>query len=335
MTGEFIFWLVVKAIVITFIAIFFGLLFKGIDRKIVAHMQSRVGPPIRQPFLDVIKLMSKENIVPEHAIRWLFNLAPLICLATSIMLLLYIPIGGFSPLLEGHGDIILILYLLTIPSIAMIAGGFASSSPFATVGAQREMVTMISYELPLAIVLIGIVWKLSNIGGNVFSMSFISSHPLWNSVGLLGLIGIILLLISIIIVTPGELAKVPFDVAEAETEIAGGLMVEYSGRNLALFYMADGVKIFAFSALIVAIFFPYGISSFFNLNYIASYAIDFLFFLFKVFLIMLFAISLIRAGVARLRITQVVTSYWITITLISLVGLVFLMWDNQFSIRWW
>ena len=333
MNGGFFFWLVVKAIVITFIAIFFGLLYKGIDRKIVAHMQGRVGPPIRQPFLDVIKLMSKENIVPKHAVRWLFNAAPLICLASSVMLLLYVPWGGIDAILEGHGDLILILYLFAIPSIAMVAGGFASSSPFAAVGAQREVVTMISYELPLAVIIIGIAWKLSGIGGDVFSMAFITAHPIWKNVGLLGLIGIVMLLLSMIIVAPGELAKIPFDVAEAETEIAEGLTVEYSGRNLAMFYMADGVKIFAFSALIIALFFPYGIAPLLSLNGVIASIADFLFFLLKVFIVMLFSVTLIRAGVARLRITQVVTGYWVTITLIALIGLVLLMWDSHVG-RW-
>jgi len=334
MSGECVFWIIVKAILISFVAIFFGLLYKGIDRKLVARMQSRVGPPVRQPFLDVIKLMSKENIVPKHAIKWLFNSAPLLCLASSILLLMYIPWGNFGAVLEGHGDIILILYLFAIPSIALVAGGFASSSPYAAIGAQREIVTMISYELPLAVIIIGIAWKLSGIGGDVFTLSFITSHPIWNNVNLLGFIGLILLLLSMVVVVPGELAKVPFDVAEAETEIAGGLTVEYSGRNLAMLYMADGVRIFAFASFIVALFFPYSISSLLFIHGIEANIIDFLFFLVKVFLVMLFSITLIRAGVARLRITQVVTGYWITITLIALVGLVLLMWDVHFPVRW-
>ncbi len=336
MLGETLFKTVIASICITIFAIFFGLLFKGIDRKLVARMQMRVGPPIRQPFLDVIKLMSKETIVPENAIKWMYNLAPIVCLVSSIIILLYIPIGNIEPLLGGYGDIILIIYIFIIPALAMVAGGFASGSPFATVGAQREMVTMMSYEFPLAVVIIAVVWKLSHIGGDIFSLQFIATHPIWGEVGLLGLIGLIILLLSLVVVTPGEVAKIPFDVAEAETEIAHGLLVEYSGRNLALFYIADAVRAFAMASLIVAIFFPYNLSELINLNisYI-NHAIDFLFFLFKVFLVMLFSISLVRAGMARLRITQVVSVYWITITLIALLGLVLLMWDSQYHIRWW
>jgi formate hydrogenlyase subunit 4 len=331
---EKIFFAVIGCILIALISIFFGLLFKGIDRKIVARMQKRVGPPIRQPFLDVAKLMTKENIVPENAVRWMYNLAPLVCLASSILLLLYIPIPGLEKIqLNGENDIILVVYIFIIPALAMVAGGFSSGSPFATIGAQREMVTMISYEFPLAISVIAIAWKLSTIfSENVFTISFISSNPIFNNVGLVGFIGLIILLFSLIIVIPGEVAKIPFDVAEAETEIAQGLVVEYSGRNLALFYMADGVRIFAMASLVVNIFFPYNISNIVGLTgYLATIS-DFLFFLLKVFLLIFFSITIIRAGMARLRITQVVTSYWVTITLISLIGLLLLIWDNQFAI---
>ncbi len=309
-------------------AIIFGLLYKGIDRKLAAHMQARVGPPIRQPFRDVIKLFSKENIVPEQAIGWLFNLAPVIALASSITIMLYLPIGSFGPILSTEGDLILILYLLMIPSLALVLGGFASSSPYATVGAQREMVLMMSLEFPLAITVISIAWKLSRIPvSDPFSLSTITSYPIWNQVGPLGFIGCILLLIAMLIVTPGELSKIPFDVPEAETEIAGGLLVEYSGRNLALFYLADAVKTIAIGSLIVAIFFPYNLSSILNLTgYLGKFA-DVIFYFLKLLAVIFFSVILVRVSVARLKIDQVVSTYWIPLTLLSLVGLVFMMLD--------
>ncbi len=317
------------AIGIAIFTIIFGLLYKGIDRKLAAHMQARVGPPIRQPFWDVIKLFSKENIVPEQAIGWLFNLAPVIALASSITIMLYLPIGSFGPILSTEGDLILILYLLMIPSLAMVLGGFASSSPYATVGAQREMVLMMSYEFPLAIAIISIVWRLNEANvQNPFSLYSIVSHPIWNNVGILGMIGLILLLITLLIVTPGELSKIPFDVPEAETEIAGGLLVEYSGRNLGMFYLADAVKTVAIATIIVTLFFPYNLSPILNLSGYVAHITDFLFYLLKVFLVILFSVTLIRVGVARLKIDQVVSTYWITLTLIGLIGLVLVMFDK-------
>ncbi len=321
--------IIIGTVGLALFGMFFGLLYKGIDRKLSAHMQGRIGPPIRQPFRDVIKLFTKENIVPENAVPWIFNMAPLIGLVATISILLYLPLGGFPPLLSNMGDLILILYLLIIPSLAMVIGGFASGSPYATVGAQREMATMIAYEFPLAIIIISIAWKLSLEGvTNVFALSSIVSAPIWSSAGPIGFIGFIILLITLIIVTPAELSKIPFDSPEAETEIAGGILVEYSGRNLAMFYLTDGVKTIVMASLIVALFFPYNLSPLFGFGSYPAFAIDILFYLVKVLLVILFSVTLIRVAVARLKIDQIVYTYWVPLTLLSLVGLICIMWDQ-------
>ncbi|MCK5212359.1 MAG: NADH-quinone oxidoreductase subunit H, partial [Dehalococcoidia bacterium] len=239
-----------------------GLLYLGIDRILVARMQGRVGPPLVQPFRDVGKLMLKENIVPNGALRWLFQFAPVMCVMGSVALLLYIPLFGQSALFEGSGDALLIIYLLTIPSLALVAGGFASSSPYASIGAQREMVLMIGYEFPLSVTVVSIAWRILQVSdANAFALSTMAEYPIWGLVGPLGFVGAFLLLLSLVAVTPGELGKVPFDLAEAETELAGGLMVEYSGRNLALFYLGNSIRGFAVLSLMVALFFPYGIAA--------------------------------------------------------------------------
>ena len=316
-------------IVIGVFAIIIALLYKGIDRKIAARMQSRVGPPVRQPFRDVIKLFLKENVVPRHATKWLFNLSPVIALASSMTILLYLPMGSFGPILSTEGDLILILYLLIIPSLAMVLGGFASGSPYATVGAQREMVLMMSLEFPLAVVIVSLAWRLKEVGvSNPFSLVSISSNPIWNNVGVVGIVGCSILLLVLLLITPGELSKIPFDVPEAETEIAGGLLAEYSGRNLAMFYLTDAVKTIVVASLIVTLFFPYNLSPFFSLSGITAYIVDFLFYLFKLFLVILFAVTMVRVGVARLKIDQVTSVYWINLTLLALIGLVLLMFDK-------
>jgi formate hydrogenlyase subunit 4 len=320
---------ILGTILLTLFGIFIGLLYKGIDRKLSAHMQGRIGPPLRQPFRDVIKLFAKENVVPENAIPWIFNLAPLLGLVATISILSYLPLGGFAPLLLSNGDLILILYLLIVPSLAMVIGGFSSGSPYATVGAQREMATMIAYEFPLAIIIISIAWRLNMIGTtNVFALSSIVANPVWNIAGPLGFIGFIILLIVLLIVTPAELSKIPFDSPEAETEIAGGLLTEYSGRNLAMFYLTDGVKTVVMASLIVSLFFPYNLSPLLALNSYSAYLIDIIFYLFKVLLVILFSVTLIRIGIARLKIDQIVYTYWVPLTLLSLVGLICIMWDQ-------
>ena len=318
---------------LVFIGGAFGMLYRGIDRKLVAHMQGRVGPPIVQPFRDVRKLLMKDNIIPDGAISWLFNAAPFLALISTGSLLLFIPLFGQPALLGTYGDMILVLYLLIIPSLAFVLGGFASSSPYATVGAQREMIIRMSYEAPLAVVALGIAWRISHVAAaNPFLMSTIGEYPIWSLLGPVGVIGALIMLFTLIVVTVGEAAKVPFDIAEAETEIAGGLLVEYSGRNLSLFYLSDVIKAFAMSALVVALFIPYNLSPLLGItSTVGGGIIDGLFFLVKVFVVMFVSISLIRAGMARFKISQASTVYVLAMTAIALVGML-LVWAD-FVIR--
>lgn len=316
--------IMVGSSVLALVGAFFGLLYRGIDRKLHAHMQGRVGPPVIQPFRDVQKLLMKENIVPEGAVSWLFTAAPLLCLIASALLVLYVPLFGQEALLGGAGDVILVLYLLIIPALALVLGGFASSSPYATVGAQREMVIMISYEFPLAVTIIALAWRISYAtGANPFMLSTIAKYPIWNVVGPFGVIGSLLLLFTLLVVTPGEVSKVPFDIAEAETEIAGGIMVEYSGRNLCLFYLADTIKAFAMISLVVALFFPYNLSPIIGIEAsVLGYVVNGLFFLLKVFVVWFFSIVLVRTAMARFKISQASWVYIMAMTSIALVGLI-------------
>lgn len=307
-----------------------GLVYKGLDRKLAAQMQGRIGPPLRQPFFDVIKLMTKENIVPDHAVAWIYNLMPVLSLASVATLLFYIPLGGFPPLLGGFGDLILVLYLLAIPSLAMVLGGFAAGSPFASVGAQREMVMMMAYEFPLAITFLSLGWRLAveMPGAQVFSLSVLADNPVWGLVGPLGSIGLLLLFAALMIVTPAELAKIPFDIPEAETEIAGGLMAEYSGRNMALFYLADAVKMVVMGSLTVALFLPYGLAAPLGLIGVWGGLVDVLFYLVKVFVVIFVAVIVVRVAFARIKIGQAVRLFWLPITGISLLGMLLLTLDR-------
>jgi NADH-quinone oxidoreductase subunit H len=319
-----------QGLIILFGGTFLGMIYKGLDRKLAAQMQGRIGPPLRQPFFDVVKLMVKENIVPDHAVAWLYNLMPLVSLGAVGTLLFYLPLGGFEPLLGGFGDLILVLYLLAVPSIAMVLGGFAAGSPFASVGAQRELVMMMAYEFPLAITLLSLGWYLSSVmpGAQVFSLTVLAANPLWGLVGPLGFIGLLLLFGSLMIVTPAELAKIPFDIPEAETEIAGGILAEYSGRNMAMFYLADAIKMVVMGSLIVALFFPYGLSVLLGVAGVWGSVIDVAFYLVKVFLVIFFAVIVVRVAFARIKIGQVVRLFWLPITGISLLGMVLLMLDR-------
>ncbi len=322
--------LLLGPIVVTFVGAMVGLLYVGIDRILVARMQSRVGPPVVQPFRDVSKLMMKETIVPGGALRWLFQFSPIMCVMGSAVLLLYIPLFGQTALFEGSGDAILIIYLLTIPSLALVAGGFASSSPYASVGAQREMVIMIGYEFPLSVTIVSLAWRITQVTeANAFSLATMGQYPIWDLVGPLGFVGAGLLLLALIAVTPGELGRIPFDIAEAETELAGGMLVEYSGRNLALFYLGNAIRGFAVLSLFIALFFPYGIGAAVGFTSTAAVVVaDGLFFLLKIFLVMFVAVAVVRSAMARFKINQASVFYLMAVTLVSLAGLL-LLWTDM------
>lgn len=308
-----------------------GLAYKGLDRKLGARMQARIGPPLRQPFLDVGKLLVKESVVPKDAVGWLFKAMPFLAVIAAFTVLLYLPWGPFPAVLGGYGDAVLVLYLLAVPALAMALGGFAASSPLATVGAQREIVMLMSYEFPLAVAVVGVVWRLASLGGGevAFSLAAIAAAPLWGVVGPLGVIGLAILAGCLLVVTPAELGKIPFDIPEAETEIAGGLMVEYSGTYLALFYLADAAKTIAMAALVVILFAPYGIGGLLGLSGAGAQAVDLVFHLVKIFVVMFAAVTTVRVAMARFKIDQVARGFWLQITAVAVAGLLLLVLDRM------
>ncbi|HJK13576.1 MAG TPA: NADH-quinone oxidoreductase subunit H [Methanocorpusculum sp.] len=315
-------------IVLAIFAIAFGLILSGIDRRVVARMQARIGPPLLQPLTDVRKLLAKQNIIPANAIPWLFNAMPVVALASAIAILLYLPFGSFAPLLGEFGDVILVLYLLIIPSLALVIGGFASGSPYATVGAQREMVSMIAYELPLAVAVIAIAWRLMAAGvSNPFSMLTLMQISVWDVVGPLGILALLILLVMMAWVTPGELSKIPFDSPEAETELAGGILVEYSGRNLGLFTLSQSVKTVAMSAFGIILLLPWNLSPIFGLSGLSAGAVDLVFFVLKVLFVVIVSVTVVRTMMARFRITQVVGLYWLVLGVLGALAIILLMAD--------
>jgi formate hydrogenlyase subunit 4 len=323
------FWTVAGAVFVAAFGILVALFLLGLDRIVTARMQARIGPPLSQPLTDLRKLFIKENVVPANAIPWLFNAAPLIALASAITILLYIPVGGFAPVLAGGGDLILVMYLLTIPALALVVGGFSSGSPYATVGAQREMVTMIAYEFPLAVVIIAIAWKLAATGIQLpFTLASIQANPIWGLVGPLGIIGVLILFLVMLIVTPAELSRIPFDTPEAETELAGGILVEYSGKNLALFTLTQGVKTVVMGSLVVALFLPYRLSEILAAPAIIQPVLDLAFFVILVVLVTFVSVSLLRVSMARFRINQVVSVYWIYFSLAGIAGMLLIIADH-------
>lgn len=291
-----------------------GLLLAGIDRKILARMQKRIGPPIVQPFYDFFKLLGKETIVPHSANRTAYLLAPIMGLVSLIVVALFIPIFSFSTF-SGNADLIVILYLLTVPAVALIIGGSASGSPFAGIGISREMVAMMAYELPLVIVLLSVAKK---VGGDslCFSLQQIVEWQANNGCALFQW-SLIPAALAMLLVIPAEVGTQPFDVAEAETEICEGPLVEYSGAPLGVFKLNTAMKMFIMTSLFTALFLGGIDTGILALNAVILVAIC--------IALTVLCMTLIHAITARLKIEHLFKFYWTVVAGLAALSLI-LVW---------
>lgn len=300
-------------------ALGFAIFLKGLDRILVARMQRRVGPPIIQPLLDIAKLLTKETLVPETAVRSVFFLAPVIGMTGMAACAAFIPVPGVFDGMYNMGDLLVLFYLLPIPAIAMMLGGSSSSSPFGAIGFSREMLIMLSYELPLLMILLAVAMitgKATGLGTADFSLLNIVQYQINN--GQFGLNPLMIpALIAYLMFLPGTMGVPPFDVAEAETEILEGPLLEYGGPLLALFQIGNALKTFVVLSLGVVLFFPGTISDYWLFNLV--------WFMAKVMLFMIFAISVVRSATGRFRIDQAIVFYFKIPAVLALISLVLVM----------
>lgn len=291
-----------------------GMLLCGIDRKLVAKMQKRVGPPILQPFYDFFKLCGKETIIPASASKTTFLMAPLVGLAALVVIQLFIPVFSFSAF-SGMADVIVILYLLLIPAMSIILGGAASGSPYAGVGLSREMVTIISCELPLVLVLLAVAKTVGSAMGTglCFSLSDIAAYQAMNG-SLITKLSMIPAAVAMLLIIPGETGNHPFDAAEAETEICEGLLAEYSGAPLGVFKLSHAIKMLTLTSLFVALFLG-GLGS-------GIVALDGIILFLLCVALTAVSISFVHTITARLKIEQIFKFYWTLVTGLALISLV-------------
>ncbi len=293
-----------------FLAVF-GLAAEFVDRKLYARMQNRQGPPWFQPLADFIKLLSKEVIVPYEANVRMFKIMPLVALTSVVSSIIYIPLWNQNALYSFYGDLVVVLYLLTVPTLTFFIGGWYSTSLYARIGSVRSLMQMFAYEVPLfmgifAPALLADSWNLSDIS------AFYSAHPLYC---LFNIIGFVVSLVALL----GKLEKAPFDIPEAETEIVAGSFTEYSGRLFAFFRLAIDMEMVAGASLLAAVFLPFGLVG-------QHVVLRFVFYIFKVlFIVTLLAIA--RTIFARMRIDQMVRFCWrylVPLALIQLLAILLL-----------
>jgi len=283
-----------------------GLFLCWLDRKITARIQYRIGPPWHQPLTDIVKLLGKETMIPAGASKATFLTAPLIGLAGVTLVSTLLGLTDFDPKVGFVGDIIVVLYLLTLPALSVILGGFSSNNPLASIGSSREMKLVLSYELPFILALLVPIIK----SGGLLTIGGILNYQLAEGAILNSVSGSFALVAAILCVQ-AKLGLVPFDLAEAETEIVGGALIEYSGPPLAVFKLTKAMLLFTLPLFLTILF----------LGGIILNGTAILWGVLKL-AALLVVIVLIRNTNPRLRIDQALRFFWGPVTILAILGVI-------------
>jgi len=283
------------------LALFLSPLYEGILRKLRAVIHSRIGPPITQPFLDLMKLLGKEDLRTTNGFA--YAILPALTLGSLLLLATLIPMGTAAPLAFA-GDMIVVIYVAAMSAVLIMLTGFASASPFAAIGSSREMMMMLSVEPILAIALSVGAFKAKTLAlGGIVNWQVQNGPTISTAIG--GL--------AFFLALQAQAAKLPFDIAEADQEIMGGPLVEQSGPRLALFRWAMWTKQLVLAFLLVEVFFPWPRFGFHWIDLILTIA--------KV-LVVLVLVAVIDVVNPRLRIDQAM-GYFMRVAFSSLAALAF------------
>jgi formate hydrogenlyase subunit 4 len=296
-------WMIGGGLVNVGIVLLVAPLAQGILRKITARIQSRQGPPLLQPYFDVLKLLGKED-VESGEYPPMQRFAAYLSLAAVLTVACLVPMGFTAPM-SGAGDVILLIYLLTLCGICTLLAGLAAGSTYSVLGISREMMTMVALEPLLAIaILVGALHSGS------LRLDAVLHGSVWvrGSVPWSGLIVFAVMALAF----QAFVQRVPFDVAEAETEVMEGPLAEYSGPKLALFKYAQMAKLIIYGALFVTLFVPWGSALVFPVGW--------LFFWAKVCALVLL-VTLIAGTHARYRVDQAIR-FFAGLLCVSFVALI-------------
>lgn len=299
-----------------------GLLLKGVDRKVVARLQRRVGPPLYQPALDIIKLMTKETLIPDTANEAAFRLAPVLGLTGMLVTAALLPIGGVWNGVTGLGDLLVLLYLLPIPAMGLMLAGGSSSSPYGALGFSREMCMMFAYEMPLIAAFLAVAVRVGGASGSLLSLPAIMDYQFLHGPLLFDPV-MLPAALALILFIPGTMGHGLFDIPEAESEVLEGPLLEYSGPLLAVFQLMSAVKLVVVLELAVALLFP-------NPLVAASgggVLLNLVWHIFKCLVLLMVSVTCFRAATGRLRLDQgfsFFVKYTSPLALVSL-GLAFLL----------
>jgi len=229
---------VVKGAFYLAIVLFASPLLEGVMRKVRAVIHSRQGPPVTQPYLDLAKLLVKEDLTSQPGNPTRF--APSAAFACVLTASLFVPFAVAGPA-GAFGDLFVFIYLMTLSSAFLMIGGIAQRSPYSHLGSSREMMMVLTTEAVTIVSLLVVA-----ISGHSALFSDVMDTPFR--------ISFVLALVCYLLAMQAMLGKIPFDISEADQEIMGGPFIEYSGPSLALFKLSFYMKQMIFGSLFFSLF---------------------------------------------------------------------------------
>ncbi len=330
-------WIIAKiliiAIPITLIVAFLTLA----ERKVIGYIQGRIGPNrvgfrgILQPLADAVKLMFKEVIVPSASNTYLFIAAPMLTLAPALVAWAVVPFASGWVLSNVNAGLLFLFSMTSLGIYGILVAGWSSNSKYAFFGALRSAAQMISYEIAMGFVLVGVL-----LAAGTMNLSQIVLHQ---SGGIWHWYGLPLLPLFVVYWVSGvaETNRAPFDVAEGESEIVAGFHVEYSGMGFALFFLAEYANMILVSAIAVLLFLGGWLSPFDGIPGVGplfSFVPGFIWFVLKVSFF-LFLYFWMRATFPRYRYDQIMHLGWKVLIPVSLIWLIVVALAVQLHIGFW
>ncbi len=310
-------------IVLTVFAMVLDIMLVWVERKVVARFQDRLGPNrigpfgLIQPFADIIKMVIKEDTTPAGADKVVYNIAPVLAATSVILLWAILPLASSIYGVDLNVGLLYIVAAGSLGTLAIIMAGWSSNNKYALLGAFRMVANMISYEIPMVVILL-----VPTILADTMSVRGITQAQSGMWFAILSPLALIIFLISAI----AELGRSPFDLNEAESEIVSGFNVEYSGMKFGWFYAGELLHAFTFGGFI-AIFFFGGYGGFFGLEKIGFLTwlnnpiIQAMIFIAKA-MFGYWVIMWIKYSMPRIRIDHMLAFNWKFLTPLALVVLV-------------
>lgn len=289
-----------------------------IERKTLARAQNRIGPNragwfgILQPVADGIKMLTKEDVVPSRAEKFLHLLAPILIVLPAILALGVIPYGREWVPVPLELGLLFLFAVGSMTELAVFIAGWSSGSKFPMLGAMRAISQMVSYELPLIITALAVVMVSGTLSlpGIVALQGGGFWH--WNVCTPWGIVAGLVFYVC----TIAEANRCPFDLPEGESEIVAGHMTEYSGFKYALFFMGEYLGLFAIAGLFVTLFLGGWQAPLPGLDVVPTW-----FWFFGKLALVIFTYLWIRATFPRLRIDQLMRFAWLCMIPLALLTL--------------